>query len=159
MSRIRRVLRLLLLGRRDGRRAALRARFGVFTWVDRKRDRAAEPPAPEPTTPKPVDAPAGTFVPVLAVAELQPGEITEVLVGDTAVAIGNVEGRFFAVDNTCPHAGGPLGDGTIDGCSVTCPYHGWAFDLESGACDVDESMSVKTYPVEVKGDRVWVDVT
>ena len=74
------------------------------------------------------------------------------------VALAHLDSGFFAVDNTCPHAGGPLGDGEIDGCEVICPMHGWRFDLSTGVCDVDPELVVERYDVVVRSDRIYVRV-
>jgi nitrite reductase/ring-hydroxylating ferredoxin subunit len=54
------------------------------------------------------------------------------MAGDLEVAVFNVDGKFYVLKNECPHAGGPLGEGFLDGPVVTCPWHGWQFDVTSG---------------------------
>ena len=58
-----------------------------------------------------------------------------------------IDGRLFATTNTCPHQGGPLGDGMLSGCQVTCPLHGWVFDVKSGQCQNFETVTIETFPV------------
>ena len=48
------------------------------------------------------------------------------------IALFNVDGTFYAMDNSCPHAGGPLGEGKVNGGIVECPWHGWRFDIRTG---------------------------
>src|SRR5690348_14357617 len=69
---------------------------------------------------------------VAAVSDVPPGTAREVMAGDQVVALFNVDGRFYALDGVCPHAGGPLGEGALRGTVVTCPWHGWQFDVVSG---------------------------
>jgi len=53
----------------------------------------------------------------------------------TEIALFNIEGEIYALNNSCPHLGGPLGDGEISDCQITCPWHGWQFDIKTGACE------------------------
>jgi nitrite reductase (NADH) small subunit len=72
------------------------------------------------------------FVRVAAAAAIPPGRAKAVMVGDREIAVFNVEGRFYAIEGTCPHQGGPLAEGWIDGHVVTCPWHAWSFDVRTG---------------------------
>jgi len=72
------------------------------------------------------------------------------------VAVYNVDGTFYATDNTCIHRGGPLGEGTLTGELITCPWHGWRFDVKTGCLAVDENTKVATFEVTVEGDDVYV---
>ena len=152
----------MLVGRSDGLRARLRRATGLFTWLDRSASPAPAPaPAPTPTpTPAPTArvedvAPEG-WLRVLDAAEVRPGEVIEVLAGSRPLAVANVGGTIYAVDSTCPHAGGPLGDGHLDGHTLTCPWHGWGYDVRTGRSLVDESVAVGVRPVKVVGGAVWV---
>ena len=75
-------------------------------------------------------------------------------IDDLKIAVFRTEAGIYAMDNTCPHEEGPLGDGMVDAGKVTCPQHGWAFDIKSGQCEMFEPVKVKTYPIEVEGDDV-----
>ena len=68
----------------------------------------------------------------MRVSEVPVGTAREVVSGDRVIALFNVAGTFYALDGVCPHQGGPLGQGTLEGCVVTCPWHGWQFDVTSG---------------------------
>jgi len=82
-----------------------------------------------------------------------------VTIGGMDLAIFNVNGRFFAIDNRCPHKGGPLSDGIVAGTTVVCPLHGWRFDLESGlAARATAPACVTTFPTRVENGIVLVDV-
>jgi nitrite reductase/ring-hydroxylating ferredoxin subunit len=103
----------------------------------------------------PKDIPDG-FRRVAAESEVPPGQLLEVFVDDLAIALANVDGQIHAIDNTCPHAGGPIGDGTVRGTSAVCPYHGWAFDLSTGICELNEAVSVTVYEVAQLEGQVCV---
>ncbi len=72
------------------------------------------------------------WVRVARLADCPSGSARELVVADRVVALYNVDGEFFALDGVCPHQGGPLGKGTLGGCIVTCPWHGWQFDVATG---------------------------
>ena len=98
------------------------------------------------------------FVRIVKVAEVPPGTIRELEVEGKAVAIANVGGKIYAIHGTCLHEGGPLGEGALEGKVVTCPWHGWQFDVTNGR-EVDNPASgVDCYPTEVRGEDVFVDV-
>ncbi len=108
-----------------------------------------------PEAPKDVTPPEGYEV-VLHKDALKDGKIVEIIIGGTAIAVANADGCFHALANTCPHAGGPLGEGSLEGSSLTCPYHGWVFDVRTGACQTNPGFSVKRYEVVVEQDAVCV---
>ncbi|MBF6599742.1 MAG: non-heme iron oxygenase ferredoxin subunit [Dehalococcoidia bacterium] len=88
-----------------------------------------------------------------------PGTITVHEVGGRRIALCNVNGRFYAIDDVCTHDGGPLDQGVLEGNLVECPRHGAKFDVESGRAVVLPAVRpVRTYPVEVEGDDVKVSV-
>ena len=72
------------------------------------------------------------------------------------VARLHCRGQVIATNGQCPHAEGPLHEGDVDGTILTCPWHGWTFDLESGACQEDDSIILERYPVRIDGDDVFV---
>src|SRR3989338_995296 len=94
---------------------------------------------------------------VARVDEIREGAAKVVSVNGEDVAVFLVDGQYHAIANTCPHKGGPLGDGVLDGCVVTCPWHGWKFDVTTGVSAVVKSVSVPKYNVKVEGDKVWVE--
>ena len=71
---------------------------------------------------------------------------------------GERRGEFHAIDNTCLHRGGPLGDGPLEGKIVTCPWHGWQYDVTTGKILQNPSVGVACYAVEVRGAEVFVDL-
>jgi len=107
--------------------------------------------------PKDVTPPEG-FEVVLHKDALQDGCAIEVIIAGKAIAVSNVDGNYFACSNACPHAEGPLGEGTLEGHVLTCPYHGWQFDVRDGNCLTHDESTVETYKVEIVGDAVCVAV-
>ena len=89
--------------------------------------------------------------------EIPAGSIREFQVNGTTLAIANVGGSFHAIDNTCLHRGGPLGQGELEDSVVTCPWHGWQYDVTTGKVTMNPSIGVKTYPLEVRGEDIFVD--
>ena len=67
--------------------------------------------------------------------------------------------RVFAIDDRCPHKGGPLSEGIVHGTSVTCPLHAWVFDLATGQAQGADEGSVRTYPARIEGGRVFLDAS
>jgi nitrite reductase (NADH) small subunit len=90
--------------------------------------------------------------------EIPAGMIRELQLDGRVIALANVGGTFYAVDNVCLHRGGPLGEGELSGQEVTCPWHGWQYDVTTGKTLMNPAVGVKTYPVEVRGDDVYVEV-
>ncbi len=81
-------------------------------------------------------------------------------IGDRDIALFNLGDRFLAVDNRCPHRGGPLADGIVAADAVVCPLHAWKICLESGSVrrPADAADCIRTYPTKVESDIVWVEV-
>ena len=96
------------------------------------------------------------FVPVASSSDLPPGASKVVVVGEREVALFNVAGRLYAIDNICPHQGGPLADGWLDGTVVVCPWHAWCFDLVSGQMTLGDFARVDTFDVQVEGSTISV---
>lgn len=161
------LLKTLLKGRPDGFRARLRGRRAPPSPVPAPSAPssgggwAGAPPAGEkalhlsPEAPKDVTPPDG-FEVVLHKDALKPGKVVEIIIGGTAIAVANVDGAFHALANACPHAGGPLGEGSLDGEVLICPYHGWGFDVKTGACRTNPGARVHRYEVVVEKDAVCV---
>jgi nitrite reductase (NADH) small subunit len=96
------------------------------------------------------------FVRVMAVSDLPPGRAAEVTVGSQTVAVFNVGGTFHALSNRCPHRGGPLGQGFVDGAEVSCPWHNWTFDVTTGENVAGPDLKVARYEVKVEDGHVFV---
>jgi 3-phenylpropionate/trans-cinnamate dioxygenase ferredoxin component len=98
------------------------------------------------------------FIRAMAVADLAPGKSVEISLGGRAVALFNIEGRYYAISNTCLHRGGPLGQGYIEGATVTCPWHAWTFDVTTGANVVNPDLKVACYETKVDDGQVFVRI-
>ncbi len=99
------------------------------------------------------------FIKALATTELPAGKATAVELNGKKVAVFNVDGTFYAMDDTCTHRGGPLSEGQVDGTVVTCPWHGAEFDVTSGqALGPPAPGGVTSFEVKVEGNDVMVKV-
>ena len=67
--------------------------------------------------------------------------------------------EVFAIDDRCPHKGGPLSEGIVHGNAVTCPLHSWVFSLETGQAQGADTGAVGTYPARIEGGRVLLDAS
>jgi nitrite reductase/ring-hydroxylating ferredoxin subunit len=99
------------------------------------------------------------YVPAIKVADCPPNQGIEVVVAGRMVAIFNVDGDFFALDGVCPHQGGPLGKGQICEHIVTCPWHGWQFDVRNGHNQITPTIVQPRLPIKVDGEDVLVCVS
>ncbi|MBI5777221.1 MAG: Rieske (2Fe-2S) protein [Nitrospirae bacterium] len=91
------------------------------------------------------------FIRIADIADIKPGSGTTVEVGGKSLAVFNVEGSYYVIDNDCVHRGGPLGAGELEGNNVSCPWHGWSYDVKTGKCINNPSACVKSYPVTIDG--------
>ncbi len=98
------------------------------------------------------------FLKAARAADVPPGTGTTVEVGEKTIALFNCDGCFYAIDDTCPHQGGPLGEGELQGTVVTCPWHEWRYDVRTGVNTDDPACAVAAYPVTVEGGDVLVGV-
>jgi nitrite reductase/ring-hydroxylating ferredoxin subunit len=95
---------------------------------------------------------------IAAVSDVPPGTAREYAAAGRVIALFNVAGTFYALDGVCPHAGGPLGEGTLSGNVVTCPWHGWQFDVTTGRHCLNANIQHTCFPVRVDGDDVLVEL-
>jgi nitrite reductase/ring-hydroxylating ferredoxin subunit len=102
--------------------------------------------------------PVGELHTVARVEELPPGSARVVAVGDEEVAVFHCEDGFHATQGHCLHMGGPLGRGKLEGCVVTCPWHGWQYDVRTGENEFDRAIKLATYEVVVEDGDVKVVV-
>ena len=97
------------------------------------------------------------FVTVAQASELSPGERMIVQVGRTWVAVFNVDGQFYAIQDICTHDGGPLAEGKLFGCETECPRHGARFDLRDGRVTAPPALiPVPVYDVRVQDGQIQV---
>ena len=107
---------------------------------------------------RPPDYNARMWHALCSVADCPPGASRELVAGDRIVALYNVDGEFHALDGICPHQGGPLGKGKLQGCIVTCPWHGFQFDVTSGQHQASASLRQPQFAVKVEGNEVWAEI-
>jgi nitrite reductase (NADH) small subunit len=97
---------------------------------------------------------------VASVNDIPSGQGTVVEVGGKQIALFNIQGVFHAIDNTCTHRGGPLGEGNLRGTTITCPWHGSQFNVTNGqVLSPPAASDVSSYPTKVEEDSVWVAVS
>ena len=96
------------------------------------------------------------FVRVTGTGDVKAGHGIVAEINGKTLAIFNVDGQFRAIDNTCLHRGGPLGEGEVEGNVVTCPWHGWQYNVETGVCVNNPAAKVECYQVKVEGLDVKV---
>jgi len=103
--------------------------------------------------------PEPIFRPVLDDAALTNDSAEVVEVGERKVALARCGGKVHALDNSCPHTGGPLGRGTVKDGKITCPLHHWTFDLETGKCVEGVAWEkVKVYPCRVQDGKIEIEL-
>ena len=101
----------------------------------------------------------GEFVKVVRTGDVAPGQGRLVEAGGKKIALFNIDGTFYAIDNTCTHRGGPLSEGAVEGTEVTCPWHGAVFDVTSGAVmGAPAPGDVARYAVRVAGEDIEIEV-
>ena len=98
-----------------------------------------------------------------AVCLARTGEVAEgapkiVLVEGREIVLFNLGGLFYAMDNTCPHRGGPLAQGYVENGVVTCPWHAWQFNIATGACLTVPASRQHIYKVRTEGDEILVEL-
>ncbi len=98
------------------------------------------------------------FVKMATLDELPDGGSKEVEHDGRIYALFNVGGVISAIDGICPHQGGPLADGPLDGTCVTCPWHGWQFDVKTGKTPINSRITLPVFAVRVEGVDVLVEV-
>ena len=96
------------------------------------------------------------FTRVASVDEIPPGQAKIVEVNARPIAVFNVQGTFYAITNICPHEGGPLGEGTLKGHIVSCPWHDMSFDIRDGLGTDGGVYCVGSYEIRIEGQDVYV---
>ena len=99
-----------------------------------------------------------SFVKVAGVGDIPEGTGRAVVAHGRRVALFNVGGTYHAVDGMCPHQGGPLGEGILDGSIVSCPWHFWQFDVVKGHAPDFPEASIPKFKVKVEPDGIYVEV-
>jgi nitrite reductase (NADH) small subunit len=98
------------------------------------------------------------FLKLTTQSELPPkNEVKEFPCGEKMICVANVNGAISAIDNGCLHHGGPLGQGVIHNGKVVCPWHGWAYDPQTGALDSNANAKVAVYKLKIENGDVLVE--
>lgn len=96
---------------------------------------------------------------VLGAGELAPGRMAYVDVEGLPVALANVGGTIYAFGDACRHEGGPLSAGALIGATVTCPWHGWTYDVRTGKSVVPPvGLRIPTYPVSMEDGSIFIEL-
>lgn len=99
---------------------------------------------------------ADGWVDAFPLSELPPGAAAEVVVGQAIVALVRVGEAVHAIDGVCAHQGGPLGRGAVCGDTLTCPWHGWQYDVTTGEQKLSETIRQRVFPTRIVGDTIQV---
>lgn len=100
----------------------------------------------------------GEWIQIAKTDEISPGTGIVVEAMDKCLAVFNVDGAFHVTDNMCLHRGGPLGEGDLEGETVTCPWHGWEYNVKTGHCATNPSSNIKSYEAVVENGDVKVEL-
>lgn len=122
---------------------------------------APAPAAPAPVVkPAPVPSKAGTvidgYTAIGAASAVAEGKAATWGYKGGVVAVFRKEGKLYAIDNACRHEDGPVGEGTIAGCKVKCPYHDWEYDFTTGECVSNPGNALATYAVRESEGLIWI---
>jgi nitrite reductase (NADH) small subunit len=98
----------------------------------------------------------GQLVALARVKDVPPGTARAIKAGDRELALFNVDGEFYATQGRCLHLKGPLGEGELDGPVLTCPWHGWQYDVRTGENEFDRALQLETFEVVVEDGEVKV---
>ena len=96
------------------------------------------------------------WIRIASTADCPPGAARELVADDRIVALFNVDGVFHALDGICPHQGGPLGKGRLQGCTLTCPWHGWCYNASSGECLTAPQAQLEPLPLRINDGKIWI---
>ncbi|HEY6919704.1 MAG TPA: nitrite reductase small subunit NirD [Tabrizicola sp.] len=101
-----------------------------------------------------------TMIDIAALSDIprQGARVVKTAVGCVAI-FRTADDQVFALDDRCPHKGGPLSEGIVHGTSVTCPLHAWVFQLATGQAQGADEGAVRSYPVRTDGGRVFLDAS
>lgn len=99
-----------------------------------------------------------TKVKVAEAQDIPVGQARVVEASGKPIALVNADGTLYAVDNTCLHRGGPVGEGDLDGLVLTCPWHGWRWDVKTGVSVNNPAVRLACYAVSVEDGAVYVEL-
>lgn len=96
------------------------------------------------------------LIPLIPTTDVPEGTSVECVAKGRIFAAYQVDGKFYVIDGICPHAGGPLGKGAVSGSIVTCPWHGWQFDVQTGVHCLNQRLCQQTFDTEVIDDVLHI---
>jgi|TARA_Y100000294_G_scaffold161822_1_gene166512 nitrite reductase/ring-hydroxylating ferredoxin subunit len=98
------------------------------------------------------------FIPIARTNDIPPGERKRIEVNGKRITLFNIDGKYYAINDTCPHKGtAPLIRGTLDGVNIKCPNHGYRFNLKTGECNIDPAFNASIYSVKVEDSYILLD--
>ena len=102
----------------------------------------------------------GKCVKVAKTSEINNREIKAIELGGNSIAMVRVDGNVYAIDAVCPHQGGPLAEGGLEegAARVTCPWHGWQFDMTNGRCLTGPDVEQKQFKVKIEGEDILIEL-
>ena len=98
------------------------------------------------------------WVKVAKISEVEEGSGRVVEANSQQIALFKTDGKFYAIDNLCHHRGGPLGEGCLEGTTVTCPWHAWTYNVTTGECQSVPDANQKCFKVKTEGEDILVEV-
>ncbi|WKY48111.1 non-heme iron oxygenase ferredoxin subunit [Eubacteriaceae bacterium ES3] len=106
------------------------------------------------------------YMKVVSIEELKPGTMKKFIIAETPILLSNLEGTYYAIDDTCPHMGGSLSAGKLEGQNVICPRHGSVFDVKTGSVVKSGKVlfipakvhNIKSYPIKIEGTDVMIGI-
>ena len=101
---------------------------------------------------------ADGFVTVARADEVPPGTVVSVRAGEQDIAVAHSQDGIYAVQGECLHLKGPLGEGRLEDCVLTCPWHGWQYDIRTGENEFDRAIKLQTYEVRIEDGEIRVRV-
>lgn len=98
------------------------------------------------------------WVELTSLDEFPVGSVQEFTAEGRIIALFHVEDEVRAIDGICAHAGGPLGEGQLQGCIVTCPWHGWQYDVKTGEMCLNSTIQQEQFSVKIEGNTIMVEL-
>lgn len=100
----------------------------------------------------------GEFIRVASISDVPDGKIKKVVVNGKEYALYNVSGNIYASTTVCPHQGGPLDEGELDGNNVVCPWHGWTFDVINGQSAMSSRVKIPVYETKIEQGNIYLNI-
>lgn len=98
------------------------------------------------------------FIKAADIDQIPEGESYVVVLGGREIAIFNWKGKYYAVENSCPHRGGPVAEGELEDGIISCPWHAWPFDLRTGECKINSAAKLETFALKIEDGQLLVEM-